>query len=345
MRLKQHIWFLLLSLSTLLGRAQILDTICVEGGRQSNLAVPYTPGASYEWSIGGGIIISKPDSNDVLVDWSTNKGLYLVSVVSTFGTACYGDTSKAYIYLTLPNYARIEGPEEVCRGTEVKLEAYAGSVFAWLGGKSSQTIKFVAERDTSVYLVALNGPCQNDTTVHTIRVRELPNLDFDGPSDTVPLWSFQDFMLLNENASGYAWLAEGQEVSQDPLYIHHFNKPGEFNIGVVAKFGQCIDTLIRKYYVFDDFAVHIPNAFTPNGDGTNERFLFKGVGIKSFEAQVYTRWGQKIYSWNETTEEPGWDGQMADGTQAPLGVYLYKIFVTDYYGGVHPYSGQFSLLR
>jgi gliding motility-associated-like protein len=332
-------------LSCLSANSQVLDTICVQGNRQSNLAVPYAAGYTYTWNIGGGTIISNPDSNDVYISWGSQKGLYPISVVATSEKGCISDTTAAFVYLTLPNFARIEGPSLVCPGTEVKLTAYAGSAFSWQGGKSGQTIEFTAKNDTTVFLVALNGRCDNDTTFHTVKVEELPALAFDGPNDTVPMGSFQDFILQNQNTTGFNWIVDGQPMSNDPLYIHRFTHAGRYDIGVAAKFGDCSDTLLKSYYVYEDYKVFIPNAFSPNGDGTNDLFLFKGVGFKSYRALIYTRWGQQIHKWTDKDEVQGWDGTMPNGEKAASGTYLYKIYITDYYGGEKAYQGQLTLIN
>lgn len=345
MRLRIYILLSIALLSCFKANSQVLDTICVEGNRQSNLAVPYAAGVSYSWDINGGSIVSSPDSNDILIAWSGIKGLYPISVVATSVHGCSSDTTNAYVYLTLPDFARIEGPTNVCPGSEVVLTAYAGSAFAWQGGKSGQTIRFTAKNDTTVYLVALNGRCANDTTFHTIQVEELPALAFEGPSDTVPLNSFQDFILQNQNTTAFNWIVNGEVKSSDPLYIHHFQQAGSYDVGITAQFGACSDTLLKRYYVYEDYKVFIPNAFTPNGDGSNELFYFEGVGIKSYRAMIYTRWGQQIYQWTEKDEVRGWDGTMPNGTKAMSGTYLYKIFVTDYYGGERAYQGQLTLLN
>jgi gliding motility-associated-like protein len=342
---KRQIWFLLCFLQASFLSAQVLDTICVEGNRQSNLAVTYTEGATYTWLIRGGTIVSKADSNDVTVNWGNTAGIYPITVYVTNAMGCSGDTSLAYIYLVLPSTARIVGPDKVCPGEMVTLRAVAGGDHTWQGGKTLEEINFVAHRDTAVYLVALNGKCTNDTTYHRIEVEETPYVNFDGPNDTVPVRSFQDFVYIGDEVSDVSWVYDGAYVSSDQLYTHQFMQAGIYKIGVVAHFGNCTDTLYRKYYVFDDFAVHIPNAFTANNDGVNDRFLFRGVGIKSYNAQVYNRWGQRLYSWTDKTPEPGWDGTLKPGEEAPLGTYLYKIFVQDYYGIEHTYSGYFSLLR
>lgn len=70
-----------------------------------------------------------------------------------------------------------------------------------------------------------------------------------------------------------------------------------------------------------------PNAFSPNGDGVNDVFRAiqngddKPTSLLSFEATIFNRWGQKLYSW--TDPEDGWDGT-SGGKKVKDGVYFLR---------------------
>lgn len=83
--------------------------------------------------------------------------------------------------------------------------------------------------------------------------------------------------------------------------------------------------------------LEFPNAFSPNGDGTNDYLQAKGTapttssgdngprGIVDFEAVVFNRWGQKLYSWTDCyTYEAGWDGTFG-GKTVKDGVYFLRV--------------------
>lgn len=62
------------------------------------------------------------------------------------------------------------------------------------------------------------------------------------------------------------------------------------------------------YYYIDDVSLtecgdfHVPNVFTPNGDGINDSLLIKGIG-NQYIVQIYNRWGNEVFY----TENPGID--------------------------------------
>ncbi len=70
--------------------------------------------------------------------------------------------------------------------------------------------------------------------------------------------------------------------------------------------------------------VFVPNAFTPDGDGNNEKLFVYGRFIKELYFAVYNRWGEKVF---ETTDQDiGWDGTFK-GVQAQIGVYDWYLNV------------------
>ena len=75
--------------------------------------------------------------------------------------------------------------------------------------------------------------------------------------------------------------------------------------------------------------VHVPNAFTPNGDNINETFAIK-IGpdceIAEFQLRIFDRWGRVIYKQVQYQPENAWNGKV-DGQAAKRGVYMYRLKV------------------
>jgi gliding motility-associated-like protein len=88
--------------------------------------------------------------------------------------------------------------------------------------------------------------------------------------------------------------------------------------------------------------IFVPNAFTP-GKGTNKLFRPIPVGISTIELfQVYNRWGQLLYSSNDTTS--GWDGRYA-GKDQDAGAYVWLVKGKDYTGKTISKKGSMILIR
>ncbi|HET8855839.1 MAG TPA: gliding motility-associated C-terminal domain-containing protein [Salinimicrobium sp.] len=92
----------------------------------------------------------------------------------------------------------------------------------------------------------------------------------------------------------------------------------------------------------------IPEAFSPNGDGINDRFEIEGLAAEypNYNLQVFNRWGNKVFEGNAST--PAWDGvSSASGTLGddvlPVGVYFYILDFND--GQTAPVQGRVYLSR
>lgn len=67
------------------------------------------------------------------------------------------------------------------------------------------------------------------------------------------------------------------------------------------------------------------NAFTPNGDGLNDRWQIPGIErYKSAEVRVFNRWGQQVYVNSLYSNTDGWDGTN-NGAKLSSGTYFYVI--------------------
>lgn len=89
--------------------------------------------------------------------------------------------------------------------------------------------------------------------------------------------------------------------------------------------------------------IHVPNVFTPNADGVNDRFLpFAGTDITGGSMEIYNRWGDMIFSTEDI--DSGWDGT-TDEQPCSNGVYFYRLSYTTVFGASESKHGSFTLLR
>ena len=68
----------------------------------------------------------------------------------------------------------------------------------------------------------------------------------------------------------------------------------------------------------------IPNVFTPNDDGYNDKFEYENQEQWEFETQIFGRWGNLVF---DNSESENWDG-FIKGEKATPGVYYYVIKAT-----------------
>ncbi|MDO4951642.1 MAG: gliding motility-associated C-terminal domain-containing protein [Bacteroidales bacterium] len=154
----------------------------------------------------------------------------------------------------------------------------------------------------------------------------------------------------------YEWhvYKSGQEqnpylVRTDADFEYDFKETGKSYISLQISFVKGTDTV--EYALETPFSVeaqssvlNVPNAFSPNGDGTNDTLRVKQDyrSIISFHAYVFNRQGVKIYEWTDITK--GWDGKH-NGKDVPDGVYILKIEARGADGKHYNIRQVISLLR
>lgn len=124
----------------------------------------------------------------------------------------------------------------------------------------------------------------------------------------------------------------------DGVYTYTYNL-------VVTNSGGCMGISNVVVKVIPNYDVFVPNAFTPNGDGTNDFWQLFGnmKSFKQIEVMVFNRIGEKVFESNDINFK--WDGNYL-GKYAPPGVYTYVAkFVWLNNHSDSNYKGTLTLLR
>ncbi|MCB0580292.1 MAG: PKD domain-containing protein [Phaeodactylibacter sp.] len=171
--------------------------------------------------------------------------------------------------------------------------------------------------------------CQTDTTfTNLITVLPSPVAGFsfspEQPSNIEPTVNFFD-----ESIDAIRWLYDfgtGQSSSiPNPAYT--FPDTGLFEVmQVVTHPSGCTDTLLKTIDIRPEVRYFLPNAFTPNNDGTNDEYLGAGVmeGATAFSLTIWNRWGELVFQTSDPFE--GWNGRKHNtGSEVPAGVYMVLV--------------------
>lgn len=111
----------------------------------------------------------------------------------------------------------------------------------------------------------------------------------------------------------------------------------------------CVATDSVRVSVIKNRPVYIPNAFSPNGDGPNDRFtIYGGPAVESIQSlQVFDRWGNQVFYQKEfapNDESMGWDGHF-NGRMMNSAVFVYLAEVRFIDGFVVNFKGDVTLVR
>ena len=166
-------------------------------------------------------------------------------------------------------------------------------------------------RDTVTYVVTVEG-C-TDSSKQFTQVYPQPFVDL-GNDTTVCKNEILELQLRSWN-SKYQW-DNGSSRAERRIV-----EAGLYWVTATNLCGSISDSVRIAYRDFN-CRIHIPNAFTPSGDGLNETFAPVAFDLDELEYQIYNRWGEKIYE--GVLNGPGWDGTYL-GSMAPQGAYIINV--------------------
>ncbi|MBA2611275.1 MAG: gliding motility-associated C-terminal domain-containing protein [Bacteroidetes bacterium] len=201
----------------------------------------------------------------------------------------------------------------------------------------------------NINLVDSKG-CKGKSTA-TVEGYPIPHAEFsytpDSPNENDNTVTFTD---ETGNASIVNWFwdfySTGKDTSNKSNPTYTFPEIGNYFVYMkVTSNHGCVDSIVKKLTVVEDVTFFIPNSFTPNGDGNNEVFLPKAVGIKKYRMDIFDRWGQLVYTTTDILQ--GWDGKSKKGGDIlPQDVYVYKISVSNSNSSKpKTYTGHVTLMK
>lgn len=243
----------------------------------------------------------------------------------------------------------------ICDGDSILLSADGGTIYQWSSNANmsggTENISCPNCRETYVtgpigehnyYVVVKDEFGCSDTLVSHVTVKPKPDLDVQ-PRDTT-IYYGDKVQLHASGATFYNWY---------PIeYLDFYNLaspvafPKETTLYTVHGIDRhgCIGIDSSLVEVIYRDAIRIPNSFTPNGDGLNDKF--KIINIEPYHKiqtfHIYNRYGQLVFE--TMNPEEGWDGKL-NGKNAELGVYMYHIQIAMPNGEIRTYNGDITLLR
>jgi gliding motility-associated-like protein len=305
-------------------------------------------GVTYSWSPGASLsdsTISAP------VATPSAPIIYTVTVADSIG--CTNSDSIA-VRVVRPDTVQVSPDSTaICPGKDVQLTAAGAYSYSWIGSglNASDVANPVATPVvTTVYQVAGSdsASCFQDTVSVIVAVLVAPTVNA-GPAIqeqtetpvTIPAVGSPDVVSwLWVPATDLSCTTCAQPVCtprQNETYI----------VTVTAADGCTASDTVVVQLICDEAKVRIPAAFTPNGDGHNDRFTVLGAIPMVNHLTIYDRWGMKVFEADHfapADPNAGWDG-MFGGQPAPSGVYVYFAEMQCPTGGVFTRKGTVVLIR
>lgn len=194
------------------------------------------------------------------------------------------------------------------------------------------------EYPVTVYAVSDSG-CTSDTMTAIVSVYQT---NANAGKDTV-VEIGQTFPLHGSGGDLYTWTpATGLNDPSSPDPEATLNSDIQYILTAYTSLGcASYDTIQIKAY--EGPAIYMPNAFTPDNNGRNDRFRPIAVGMASISYfTIYNRFGQPVFSSRSASE--GWDGTF-QGRAQPTGTYVWMIKGEDNTGKTYAEKGTVVLIR
>ncbi len=326
----------------------IVPKVICEGQTATLTASPDLPGGKYLWSNAfttQSISVSPATSSNYMCTYTLTG-----CVDSTIGTVTVN-------VVPVVNFSpkSVTGCNPVSAVFADSSVSPAGSAYLWdLGdGTASDSLNPSHLYDVpGQYTVALTVTSPQGCTgtlavTNTVEVYALPVAEFMTSKKSVSiLFPFIEFGDRSSGASSWQWdFGDGKGTSTDINPVYTYSDTGAYTIRlIVQNTNGCADTIYGEIEVLQDFALYIPNAFTPNGDHKNDVFTADGIGIKEYSMMIFDRWGSPIYQ--SASIQQSWNGTYAkSGKMCPTGAYAYKITAFDTKGKRHEFAGHVALVR
>ena len=317
-------------------------------GEQANITASDATGATVamQWSFvqpNENTVITNPSTSPVLTFTPTSDTT--VYLLAETAQGCFAWKS-INIYITNP-VAQISRTK-ICEGESVILTGSSAETYSWEAEPADVSLSHnnqstspvtVTPAESTTYTMRGYGEtgCFTERTV-SVNVLPYPTpvisyspgyVDVDdptlalrdeSPNSATSLWTFSDGSTSNARSLNHRF----NDVSGEFVHIH---------LKTANELG-CSDTTSVTVPI-ELFAVWVPNAFTPNGDGVNDLFYFVSLNqLEDVTFEIFNRYGERIHSafakvldsslQDELIKTFAWDGTYK-GSKVPTGTYIYRL--------------------
>lgn len=263
----------------------------------------------------------------------TNPGTYQVMVI--YSDSCQVPGQVIVELIPAPEIDLGED-KEICEGDSVEFISTGNYIaYLWNNGSTNPTIPATT---TDLYWLEVTGEngCKNRDSVY-LEVLPAPIVDL-GPDQII---HNDETVILDagEPADFYIW-----STGDSTQFINALGVEGGNIYWVLLEYKGCStsDTIVIDEY--PSCVAELPNAFSPNGDGTNDDLEIFVSGLKILYLKIFDRYGELVYESIDPQGNQKWDGKHNSEKQE-LEVYTYYLKAICQDGYLIEKKGNVTLLR
>lgn len=292
-------------------------TICK--GESITLQTYIPPGTEHIWTPGRYLDDIAKVSPVATPDYSSS---FVIAVSNSYG--CHS-TDTVHVNVIEEVSAALKGDDGLCLGESAHLEieieeaSANGYSIAWtpaslFKGQDPDNPVIAPQENVEVTAIITSKTCKADTITFPIEVFELPDV-YAGEDQVVYAGEKIHLSASTDNIiAEYQWApAAGLDCPDCRSTNWVADGSKRFTIDIVDENGCAAkDTVIMRVMGGCREDIFIPNAFSPNGDERNDKFLIRTINPVRLEYfKIFDRWGAQVYSSSDATE--GWDGTHPNG--------------------------------
>jgi gliding motility-associated-like protein len=315
------------------------SVVCLPNGNaqfsDSTIISDHSTAFTYKWNFGdpadpSTALIPKP------IHHYSSVGTYPVTLVVTSKDVCVDSITKLFSNIYPQPKANFTiSSKEVCMGDTISFLdstfGFTDSVVAWnwdlaqgnTATQKSATRVFADSGSFNISLYAYDAKgCISDTIMKTVLIDPIPHLSL----------THQMFVLEGATAQikpMYYALSPVTFAWSPPAYLDSTTVPYPlttpkaditYSLKLTGK-GNCFTTDTVNITVLK--TPEIPNAFSPNGDGINDKWEIKYLQYyPGNDVKIFDRNGRIIFS--SSGYSTAWDGTV-NGKPVPIGTYYYIV--------------------
>lgn len=284
---------------------------------------------------------------------SANPSVAISYIVT--GTDSNGCANKDTLNIRMQTKTTFQsvGKGTICLGEKIRLFAIGATTYDWTPAESLDSPHiaqpYASPKATTTYIVTgKEGSCLADTHQVRIVVNPLPIVDA-GANTKVIAGKGTQLQASGTGISSVLWSGDST-LSCYTCFGPQARpvKTTTYTVTATNEFGCTSKDSVLITVLCDGSQLFIPNTFSPNGDGYNDRFYARGNGIKTITSfRIYSRWGELMYERSNVLvndESAGWDG-VHNGRILTPDVYVYVIEAACESGAPLVFKGDVTLLK
>ncbi len=283
-----------------------------------------------------------------------NSGIWTARLTITAENGCEKTIEKEF----LSDLIDVKIPDTVraCVGQKVKLNPNGDPALEYQWSPSTEFTNpklptqeaVVGENPKQYSVVIRNDECSKKTNIYVLKDVNTPDITVSAKPDTI-IFGKTSQLDATTFPTTYKYNWSPANTLSNSMIANPFASPTvttTYTLTVTPPNSTCIAVATARVVVIvpecGEPNIFLPNAFTPNDDGTNDVLQVRGSIVAESKLLIFNRWGEKIFETEETNG--GWDGYF-NGQPCPPDVYGFYLEILCFNGAKYIKKGNINLIR